>query len=54
MHNALNFEVDGLQQPNNKINKNRKMKLQRAQAHQNWMAEAGKNIVWSDECRIVL
>ncbi len=34
--------------------KNRKRKLQFAQAHQNWTIEDWKNIAWSDESRFLL
>ena len=34
--------------------KNRKLRLQFAQAHQNWTKENWKNIAWSDEYRFQL
>ncbi len=34
--------------------KNRKRRLQFAQAHQNWTTEDWKNVVWSDESRFLL
>ncbi len=34
--------------------KNRKRRLQFAQAHQNWTIEDWKNVVWSDESRFLL
>ncbi len=34
--------------------KNRKLRLQFAQAHQNWTIEDWKNIAWSDESRFLL
>ncbi len=34
--------------------KNRKLRLQFAQAHQNWTIEDWKNVVWSDESRFLL
>ncbi len=34
--------------------KNRKRRLQFAQAHQNWTIEDWKNIAWSDESRLLL
>ncbi len=34
--------------------KNRKQRLQFAQAHQNWTIEVWKTVVWSDECRFLL
>ncbi len=34
--------------------KNRKRRLQFAQAHQNWTTEDWKNIAWSDESRFLL
>ncbi len=34
--------------------KNRKRKLQFAQAHQNWTIEDWKNVAWSDESQILL
>ncbi len=34
--------------------KNRKWRLQFAQAHQNWTIEDGKNVAWSDESRVLL
>ncbi len=34
--------------------KNRKRRLQFAQAHQNWMIEDWKNVAWSDEPRFLL
>ncbi len=34
--------------------KNRKQRLQFAQAHQNWTIEDWKNVAWSDESRFLL
>ncbi len=34
--------------------KNRKRRLQFAQAHQNWTIENWNNVVWSDESRFLL
>ncbi len=34
--------------------KNRKLRLQFAQAHQNWTIEDWKNVAWSDESRFLL
>ncbi len=34
--------------------KNRKRRLQLAQAHQNWTIEDWKNVAWSDESRFLL
>ncbi len=34
--------------------KNRKRRLQFAQAHQNWTIEDWKNVAWSDESRLLL
>ncbi len=34
--------------------KNRKLRLQFAQAHQNWAIEVWKNVAWSDESRFLL
>ncbi len=34
--------------------KNRKRRLQFAQAHQNWTIEDWKNVAWSDESRFLL
>ena len=33
---------------------NRKLRLQFAQAHQNWTIEDWKNVAWSDESRFLL
>ncbi len=58
-HNTLNPEADGLQQQKTHwvpllSAKNRKRRLQFAQAHQNWIIEDWKNVAWSDEPRFLL
>ncbi len=55
----MNPEADGLQQqkttPGAALSaKNRKRRIQFAQAHQNWTIEDWKNFVWSDESRFLL
>ena len=58
-HNTSNLEADGLQQQKTMpvpllSAKNRKLRLQFTQAHQNWTIENWKNISWSDESRFLL
>ncbi len=58
-HITSNPEADGLQQQKTTpvpllSAKNRKRRLQFAQAHQNWKIEDWKNVTWSDESRFLL
>ncbi len=57
MHKTSEPEADGLQQQKTTPGvapKNRKRRLQFAQAHQNWRVEDWKNVAWSDESRFLL
>ncbi len=54
-----NPEADGLQKQKTTpvpllSDKNRKLRLQFAQAHQNWTIEDWKTVAWSDESRFLL